>query len=342
LHTLKVDDVNEALERTITYLLREGIEEQSRNGPVLVAPEPVSVEFRRPWRRVLFSATRDANPWFHFFEALWMLAGDNDIEFPCFFNSTYGQYSDDGKTMWDAYGHRWRYFFGWDQVEAIVAELKAHPESRRCVLTMWSAALSDDSAFDPDFLVAKNGGKAVPCNTHAYVTLREGVLNLMVCNRSNDLLFGMLGANVVHMSFLQEYLAMRLGASVGAYHQVTNNMHVYTEKFSRSKLEQIAYECDTSKGLPAAGPGLVFGFDQDLRTFMSWARAVMCSTAQEPTALNVPSMRTMFMADVAVPMFLAWVYRKWQDAYSMNVCLEGVTAQDWRRACQEWIERRSK
>lgn len=351
--SFEAEDVNQALQFGLEHLLHSGVEESSRNGPVLVAPGPVCTVYINPRARVLFSPTRDANPFFHFFEALWMLAGDNDIEFPSYFNSTYGQYSDDGHTMWDAYGWRWRRFFGWDQLDAIVEELKSNPTSRRCVLSMWNseprqsrigwqgAMHPSGASREDDFWIATHGGKAVPCNTQAYFDLRGGRLNMTVTNRSNDAIWGCYGANAVHFSFLLEYMAMKIGVPVGKYYQFSNNLHVYTDKFSAEKMNEVIGECETAP-TPDLGPAIEPGFDEDLKVFMTWARLVIRSTAQEPYALNVPELKTTFLQTVAVPMFLCWTYRKWKDAYSSNVCLDGVDAPDWQLACREWVERRQK
>lgn len=358
--TYTIGDVNQALQIGLDHLLQSGVEETSRNGSVIVAPEPVGITYLNPRRRVLLSPTRDSNPFFSFFESLWMLAGDNDIEFPCYFNSTYGQFSDDDKTMWDAYGFRWRNFFGWDQLEAIITELTSNPTSRRCVLSMWNGMpVTDDNGYAinyADFHVATHGGKAVPCNTHAYFAIRNGELNMTVCNRSNDAVWGAFGANAVHFSFLLEYMAMRVGVPMGSYMQFTNNLHVYTDKFDRAKLDLIAQESNlhvSGVKLPDLGPALEAGFDDDLKVFMEWARKLI--RAEVPTttvemggpiptawtlASDIPNLTTDFMNNVAVPMLLAWVYRKWKDDYSMNACLGGIEADDWRTACEEWVDRR--
>lgn len=367
--TYTADDINEATSLGLQLLLRSGLEETSRNGTVLVAPTPVCIEYANPRQRVLLSPTRDANPVFHLMETLWMLSGSNDITFPVFFSSTYGQFSDDGKTMWDAYGWRWREFFGYDQLETIVGELKTNPTSRRCVLAMWNGAeytagngpdpawaAKEGAWLQSDLLVAvEGGGKAVPCNTHAYFTIRDGELNMTVMNRSNDAMWGCFGANAVHFSFLLEYMAMRVGAQIGKYYQFTNNLHTYTDKFDIAKLNKIEHECDTVGVLPALGPALEEGFDEDLKLFMGWALRVIAAEpppaewpADQPVhpstslALDVPAMKTAFMHSVAAPIFLFWVYRKWKDAYSSNVCLNGIDAPDWQRACEEWAERRRR
>ncbi len=362
MYSFKTPDVNDALQRGIEHLLREGITETSRNGPVLVAPEPVCTEYTNPRARVLLSPTRDANPFFHFFEALWFLTGDNAIEFPCYFNSGYGRYSDDDRTMWDAYGWRWRRFFGWDQLEAIIAELRQHPDSRRCVLSMWNPAQWGEQAapgwcttaravpstggaptywtdWVGDFQVATHGGKAVPCNTHCYLDLRGGALNMTVCNRSNDALFGCYGANMVHMSIMQEYMAMRLGVPLGVYRQFSNNLHVYTDVFSREKLEQIAHECDTLGRAPTAGPAITSGFDEDLQVFMAWALRLIREADDDQSS---DALKTPFFTEVARPMFDAWYWRKQGHIDAALSMVAEIEAPDWQRACREWIERRKK
>lgn len=352
----KARDVNEALSFGLQHLLHEGVKEESRNGSVLVAPGPVCIEYTDPRQRVLYSPTRDANPVFHLMEALWMLSGSNEIQFPCYFSSTYGQFSDDGTTMWDAYGWRWREFFGWDQLDFIANELRGNPTSRRCVLGIWNAMETEYSGNDFD--VATSGGKAVPCNTHAYFAIRDGKLNMTVMNRSNDAMWGCFGANAVHFSLLLEYMAMHIGVPMGSYFQFTNNLHVYTEKFDKEKLWQIEHEADTVGALPELGPELTRGFDGDLALFMSWALRVINEAEEHgvlttrwegarlhpamEAALDIPDCNTEFMQSVAVPMFLFWVYRKWKDDYSSDVCLNGIDAPDWKRACEEWVERRSK
>ena len=49
--------------------------------------------------------------------------------------------------------------------------------------------------MDGDLYLNQLKSKDVPCNTHAYFAINaEGSLDLTVCNRSNDLVWGCLGA----------------------------------------------------------------------------------------------------------------------------------------------------
>lgn len=370
MYSFVAEDVNQALQFAIEHLEHEGVEEPSRVGAVVAAPGPVLVEYKNPRRRVLISPSRDANHVFHVMEFIWFMSGSNEIEFPVFFNSSYSQFSDDGRTMWDSYGWRWREFFGWDQLDGIVEELKINPTSRRCVLSMWNSTAQTQFPAPPgildlacgswseDFAMATSGGKAVPCNTHAYFAIRNGKLNMTVMNRSNDLFWGMCGANAVHFSFLLEYMAVRIGVPMGSYFHFTNNLHYYTEKFNEQKVSDINYDCITAvedPEPPELGPELEEEFDEDVKLFMPWALAVIraepppetwpINTPEPAAALlasDVPPCKTAFMYSVVIPMFLFWVYRKWKDEYSSEVCLSGIDAPDWELAIREWRDRRVK
>ena len=49
--------------------------QESRNGTTYEALEPVTTVYSKPCERVCLIKERDANPFFHFIESLWMLAG---------------------------------------------------------------------------------------------------------------------------------------------------------------------------------------------------------------------------------------------------------------------------
>lgn len=229
---LTVRNVHEALPKALQLLYAEGIERPSRNGPVLQMPCPVTTVYTNPLERVLFWPQRDANPFFHLYESLWMLAGRNDIKPLLRYAKQMKEYSDDGLTLHGAYGYRWRKWLSdWskpnnlitgeferlDQLELIAIQLKENPNDRRCVLQMW------DGQYD-----LGSNQKDVPCNDTATFQIdAEGKLNLVVFCRSNDVIWGCYGANAVHFSFLLEYMAHWIGCPVGTYSQVSVNWHGY-------------------------------------------------------------------------------------------------------------------
>lgn len=324
-HIVNGANVNHAFANGLRWLVAAGLREESRNGTVLVAPGPVLTVYEKPTQRVLFLPARDANPFFHLFESIWMLAGRNDLAFPKTFNSRFGAYSDDGTTIHGAYGHRWRSHFGRDQLNDIVEELDRDRNSRRAVLQMWDAAA--------DLKKMLSGGRDVPCNTVAYFDCRGGRLNMTVSNRSNDAIWGAYGANAVHFSMLQEYLAARLGVSVGVYRQFSNNLHAYTDIYSVESLLRMAedaegYDLYSTKGIkPYPLVEYPSSFLVDCENF--------CTTPLNTSYAN------SFFAQVAVPMLCAWNARK-ADATEQEVDhhLANIKAGDWRTACEAWVGRR--
>lgn len=336
--TLFYRNVHQALPEALAVLTNEGDVNDSRNGPVLEMCCPVATTYSHPQERVGFWSLRDANPFFHFFESLWMLAGRNDVEFPQKFNKNFGQYSDDGKTFHGAYGHRWRKHFAFDQLSHIIRMLKENDLTRRVVLQMW------DGYADLD-----HDGKDLPCNTQCYFWIRHKdgdstqpkVLHMTVTNRSNDIIFGCYGANAVHFSFLQEYIAQMVGVGIGSYVQFSNNWHCYTDFPIYKKLKPMIDTVQDFDFLHEDNP-YVTGevaprplvthpetFDIDLGLFM-----------RDPVFCDVTN--TFFMK-TAKPMWKAYECFKSDNVDRVDMALahaQNIQADDWRKACIEWLQRR--
>jgi len=349
-------EVNQVLSKAITIMLREGRVQNSRNGRVLSIEQPVSIEYERPKLSTLLSPTRDANPFFHVMESMWMLQGRDDLAWPLRFNSNFKDYSDDGKTCWGAYGKRWREWFGYDQINWIIDELTRDPKSRRCVLQMWDGA-ADVEKLD-EGRITGIGAKDVPCNTTAYfrIVKRAGELRLdmTVSNRSNDMMWGAIGANAVHFAMLQKYIAESLKMKIGMYTQFTNNLHVYLDIFPREKLVKIqeesikAYEkvkCLLWDYAPYGGVAEACideidvpffsttkeKFDKALTAFMRYGAFTPPSELDD----------SPFLKNVALPMLMCWEKRKNKDAPMSEYAVANIKNPLWRRACVEWLSRRS-
>lgn len=213
-------NVNEALKLGIQLIQTEGEFRPSRGGDTIEIPCPVATVYQKPWERVLISEQRDANPFFHLMEALWILAGREDVKFLTEFNKRMGEYSDDGVIFNAPYGYRLRNGncnARLDQLSETIKILKENPDSRQAVMQIW----------DEDDLVHNTKDKA--CNMSVVFRIRNGNLDMTVYNRSNDMIWGAYGANVVQFSMLQEYVAAKIGnVGLGHYTQISNAFHVYT------------------------------------------------------------------------------------------------------------------
>lgn len=333
---IEARNVHAAFPLALDYLFRNGVPRDSRNGPVLISPLPVTTCYLDPMERVLFWPARDANPFFHLFEALWMLAGRNDVKFLLQFAGQMKEYSDDGITLHGAYGYRWRRS-KFDQLSYIVERLQENLDDRRQVLQMWDAR--EDLRF-------QKGMKDLPCNTQAYFQRgADGALDMMVTCRSNDIVWGCYGANAVHFSMLQEYLAAWIGCPVGHYWHVSFNWHGYL-----STLEPLR-ELGTAAGDwiwsgPPANPYVQFdtvplvdlpirSWDEHLKSFLNW------TLVPEDVGLKIEK---SFFTKVAAPLWSGHhLYKTLKGEDRFTAALEAIDhceALDWKRACREWIERR--
>jgi len=230
---IQANSVSHALWMALHSLEAEHVSRDSRNGGVCAFPYPVLTEYLHPTNRVLFSPVRNANPFFHLMESLWMLAGRNDVWFPALFASRMSTYSDNGSTLAGAYGYRWLYTFGYDQIMHAADILIKAPDSRRAVISMWNPGAWTPYGNTSDSFLASGGGLDVPCNTHIYLDTQDGALNMTVCCRSNDILWGCYGANAVHFSMLMEFISYIVGVPVGVYRQFSNNLHLYPANLPR-------------------------------------------------------------------------------------------------------------
>lgn len=344
MRVITVDNVNQALRSAVAIMRdRTGwINEAPRGMETMEWHTPVTTVYQRPWRRVLFSGTRDANPFFHLFESLWMLAGRRDAHFLDQFTTNFSRYAETDGMLHGAYGWRWNGHFRkdvvnpvagedptqpFDQLLALVRLFTTDPNTRRAVLCMWDP-LADLGANKRD----------IPCNTQAFFKLRDGRLNMTVTCRSNDIILGCYGANAVHFSVLHEYLAACLGVAQGTYTHVSDSWHYYTSNpFAKLVMDgchvhHFDYYQPGGASHQVRTIALINGdvgrWNEELDHFMGdrWD--------------DQADYKDVFFREVAWPMRRA--HRLYKDG-EIESALEyagRVASTDWRIACVEWLERR--
>ena len=321
-------NVSEALYLAVQALETKGVEVETRNGKALEFACPVVTSYSHSRERVLFYPMRDANPYFHLMESFWMLAGRNDVDWISKYNGRINNYSDDGVTFHGAYGHRWRNWgaksrstFKFDQLEIAIHRLLHYENDRRTVIGMWDP-IKD---FSTD-----NDGKDYPCNTQIMFWVRDNTLNMTVCNRSNDMIWGAYGANAVHMSILLEYMAARIDCAVGTYYQFSNNLHAYVDTLE--KVKNIEPDYDPYLNLGDSGhynPKPLVDepacFDKELERWMN---------NETNTYTN------SYFDQVLTPMDLSWGAWKEKNIDEAVRHAENIEDLAWRKACIEWLMRR--
>ncbi len=334
---IRVRNVNHALFEGAALINKIGVKRESRNGPVLVAPCPVTTTYEVPTERVMLHPGRDANPFFHLVEALWMVAGRNDLEPLTRYVKNMSNFSDDGGvTQPGAYGARWRAHFAYldsngdiidrDQIKWAIKRLKADPNDRRVVIQMYDADTDQDAA--------DNGGRDIPCNLCALPSVgTDGRLNLTVYNRSNDMVWGAYGANAVHFSVLQELLAAGVGVPVGTYYQVSNNFHAYLNTLGKAG---DGWPWDRDRDPYASGwvrPTPMFQGRFDLEQVTDQVDMLL-------EDFDHPGITLPFLREVAAPMMRAHSAFRLGSQDAVHILSQMPEDNDWRAGAELWITNR--
>lgn len=182
----------------------------------------VVTEVQEPWHHCILLPARRWNPWLAMSEALWILAGRNDVAALLPYNKNIVNYSDDGVHLYGAYGARI-----YEQIDELIERLRRDPSDRRAVLQIWDhTSIFDGWPMNRDLTT---DSKDPPCNNMVYFKLRNNKLHMTVICRSNDIHWGLYAVNLPTFGILQVYIAARLGVEVGAQTHLSNSLHVYTD-----------------------------------------------------------------------------------------------------------------
>ena len=308
--SLKGDTADELFSEACWKFKHRAQIEETRNGKVLAMQEPALIELSDPMHRILYNNERDANPFFHLMESIWMWAGRNDVEWIQQFNKGIAQYADDG-ILHGAYGNRWQHHFGVSQLNYLVKQIEADPTSRQHVLQMWDHY---------DLTVDK---RDKPCNISICFRVSNGYLDMTVFNRSNDLVWGALGANIVHMTMLHELMASASNQRLGVYRVISNNLHLYEQHWD---LMDGAINADIWKHTKRPTPLALSPAKIDLEAWLTDAES-FCHGYTEFTH--------HWFRDVAKPMEQAYL-NKAKRASLINE----IKCPAWRGAADLWQERR--
>ena len=297
-----------------------GEEVETRNGRALRIPEPVVTHILFPTERVLFHQGRDANPIFHLFESLWMLAGSKLVEPLSRFNSRIHQYSDDGEVFNGAYGYRMRNHFGGDQLLGVIDTLREDPNSRQAVIQLWDAEDLRKSTLDKC------------CNTQLVFEVRDGRLNMTTFNRSNDGWWGYAGANAVHFTVIMQFIAEALKLEVGRYTTVSTNLHLYID----------LYDANNYLENPPSHDDFYFDYDQvepyDLLQGVSYKVFLEdCQRLMHPVP-KFDAIHSPFIRHTMYPMMeVAFARKRGSDG---RTSARFIHAGDWREVTFKYIQNR--
>lgn len=214
---------------------RQGDETREILHETVVLTEPYQREITIPHRKASLPA--------QIAETMWVLAGRDDIDWLSHYLPRAAEFSDDGKVWRGAYGPRLRNYGlrGLDQIDYVTGLLREDINTRRAVINIYDAGLDAVESKD------------IPCNDFLHFIARDGVLDLAVYVRSNDLIWGWSGINQFEWSVLQEIVATHVGLGIGKLVFHIGSLHVYERHFA--KMEKLAAMDDRMPAAPTqAGP----------------------------------------------------------------------------------------
>jgi hypothetical protein len=348
---IAISDINEALPRALPMLLRHGVPVTAASvanaRPTIEWPGLFVTEYWNPVRNVSFDPIRDANPYFHYFEALWIIAGRDDVRTLAHILPRMADYSDDGSIFHGAYGYRLR---NWhtgdggciDQIEQAINILRGSPTSRQVVLSIWNPAKD---------LGTKT--KDMPCNDMIMLKVRDGHLNITVSNRSNDAVLGCYGANAVQFSMLQMYMAARLGLGVGTYCQVSDSFHVYEDnpywqwfkaEYERNPDRWALRLHDSRTKYAELGCGNLFvdnteAVDAEIAIFFMEVGDAITAGNGRPRYVGLNNAKTTAVKNAVYLYNSLMSYRMGDYSAAMDY-VWAVQSPDWQYAARQWLERR--
>lgn len=281
-----------------------------------------TITLRSPLERCIVVPGRNNNPFAAIYETLWVIAGRNDIGDLSEYLPRARAFSDDGDTWRAGYGPRLRAWRGFDQISGVVETLTGDLQSRRAVV----------SIYDPE--LDSRPSKDVPCTNWLQFTCRDGLLDLAVTVRSNDLMWGFSGINTFEWSVLQEMVAVWLGVGVGTVTYFIGSLHLYARHFPR--VERVL--SSTLGPDPYEAPA-VSRFATPLRNLGTALADWFELEAQARTGRRLDSAELTRVTDPLLRDFLAMVNQYWSHRRGEPADFAGIVDPGLRAAGIEFVSR---
>lgn len=163
-------------------------------------------------------------------ESLQILGGISTPETVIAVGPPFQSFAEDNGLFHGAYGLRTK-----GQYQVIIDRLKADPDSRQAVITLWNP--------EYDLLPGK---RDYPCTVLHQFRIRDGKLNMSVYMRSNDVWLGS-AYDFFQFTRVQIAVASILGIEPGKYTHHVGSLHIYEQHYEAA--ERLTYS-DTITPVP--------------------------------------------------------------------------------------------
>jgi thymidylate synthase len=186
-------------------------------------------------------------------ELIWFLRGETNVrwlqEHGC---TIWDEWADEDGELGPVYGKQWR---SWaapdgraiDQIAAVVASLKANPDSRRHMVSAWNPADVEAMALPP-------------CHCLFQFYVAGGRLSCQLYQRSADVFLG-LPFNIASYALLTHLMAKEAGLAVGDLIITLGDAHLYLNHLDQAR-RQLARAPHALPTLSLAPGARLFGLDE--------------------------------------------------------------------------------
>ncbi|GAA4369602.1 thymidylate synthase [Agromyces bauzanensis] len=282
------------------------------------------IELEQPNERLLFVPGRNNNVFAAIAEAMWVLAGRNDLAYLTPYLKRAPEFSDDGITWRAGYGPRLRNWNGTDQLAETVQLLRRDPNTRRAALML----------FDPDRDFVQSND--IPCNNWLHFIARDGQLHLHVAARSTDVWWGFSGINAFEWSLLLEMMAHWVGLDTGRLAFFISSLHLYQRHDQQA---EIVLRNTSAPHYPSLGsPRFATPweeFDSELGEWMTIEEQLRGGANLDRIA---HSLTDPLMHGFLQMIDLYWSFQRQGDTSSVRHKLEQLGDNDLRHAARQFLD----
>jgi thymidylate synthase len=163
------------------------------------------------------------------YELLWFIRGETNVRWLQERGvSIWNEWADENGDLGPVYGSQWR---SWpapdgrhiDQLQAVIDQIKAKPDSRRHIVSAWNPAEVDNMALPP-------------CHAMFQFYVADGKLSCQLYQRSADTFLGV-PFNIASYALLTHMVAQVCDLEVGDFVHTLGDAHIYSNHFEQVALQ---------------------------------------------------------------------------------------------------------
>lgn len=175
-------------------------------------------------------------------ELLWFLRGDTNLAY----------LKEHGVRIWDEwateegelgplYGKQWTRWATPDgreinQIEQVIEQIKARPNSRRLIVSAWNPADLPDESISPQANVQQGRMALAACHALFQFQVSDGKLNCQLYQRSADVFLGV-PFNIASYALLTHMIAQQCDLAVGDFVWTGGDVHLYRNTIEQAQLQ---------------------------------------------------------------------------------------------------------